>query len=493
MIAPQIGFEMLLPISAWNGRYLQVGCGGYCGQELIPNGQARQALARGYAVAYTNGGHVSGGRGGNGAADAFWGEDPSLRTDFGWRSEHVMSAAAKAIIDSFYGRKPQRSYYQGCSNGGRQALQEAQRFPTDFDGVIAGSPAAIQAPLNGEYEVWNARANRSENGSPILTAAELPFLHRAVMEQCDAVDGLRDGQITDPRACHFQPEVLLCPSGANPEAKPGSCLTRAQLDVVNKLYGGPRDESGRLLYPGYQAFGSELGWLGWVVPFGGGAAPATTITSGIANGYLKFLAFETTPPADFTYLDWRFDAAGFDRLRPMGETYNATNPDLAPFSARGGKLILYAGWADPAIPPFGTVAYYQAVADAAGSFPAAQKFARLFMVPGMYHCSGGIGPDQFDLLTPLENWVERGMAPDMIIASQTAGKAASGGFSDPTAGGNSGKVIRTRPLYPYPQQARYRGHGDINDATNFEPVIVPGLIDGRIDWLGQDLFAAPGK
>ncbi|MBW4610975.1 MAG: tannase/feruloyl esterase family alpha/beta hydrolase [Hassallia sp. WJT32-NPBG1] len=478
-VTPQIQFEVRLPSQNWNRRYLQVGCGGYCGS-LRATPESITALNQNFAVAFDNTGHVGGGIG---AGSALWGLDqPQLRIDFGYRSEHVTALAAKAIATAFYGKSPSYAYFQGCSNGGRQALMSAQRYPNDFNGIIAGAPAAIQAPLNGEYETWNGRANQDSQGNPILPSDKLALIHQAAIADCDGKDGLSDGQITDPRVCTFKPESLRC-SGNRDQA---NCLTTAQIAVVNKLYGGARDRQGRLLYPGSQTIGSELAWAGSSI----GTSGMPPFAAQISNSYLKYLAFPKSPPASFSYKDWQFTAEGFDRLRPLGKVYNATNPNLKAFRDRGRKLILYHGWADPAIPPQGTLAYYQAVQDTMGGLAKVQQFARLFMLPGVYHCQGGTGPSRVDWLTPIVAWVEQGTPPTKIIASQTAADSASGGFSNPTerATSSNATIVRTRPIFPYPMQARYSGKGSIDDATNFVAVMPSRIPNDRINWIGNDLF-----
>lgn len=478
-VTPQIQFEVQLPTQNWNRRYLQVGCGGYCGS-LRTSPESIAALNQNYAVAFDNTGHVGSMLG---AGSALWGGNCSqLRIDFGYRSEHVMSIAAKAITAAYYGEAPRYSYFQGCSNGGRQALQEAQRYPNDFDGIIAGAPAAFQAPLNGEYKTWNALANEDSQGNSILPADRLTLIHQAALENCDSKDGLVDGQITDPRVCTFQPKSLQCSDNRNQ----ANCLTKAQIAVVNKLYSGPVDRQGRRLYLGNQTIGAELGWMGWIV----GKSRMLPMSADISNNYLKYLAFRESPPPSFSYRDWEFTTEGFDRLRPLGEVYNATNPDLTAFRARGGKLILYHGWADPAIPPHGTLSYYQAVQDTMGGLANVQQFARLFMLPGMYHCQGGTGPSQVDWLTPIVAWVEQGTPPTQVIASQMSNNSASGGFADPTQGstGSTATVVRARPIFPYPLQARYSGRGSIDDATNFIGVMPSPTPNDKIDWIGNDLF-----
>ncbi len=482
-ITPQIQFELQLPTHTWNGRYMQVGCGGYCGS-VMASPDSNTALDRNFAVAFDNSGHVGGGMKGG---DAIWALDaPQLRRDFGYRSEHLMAIVARAMIQSFYGKPPTYSYLHGCSNGGRQALMEAQRYPNDFDGIIAGAPAAIQAPLNGEYEVWNGLANVDPQGNQILEVGKLALIHQAVLANCDGKDGLVDGQITDPRICTFAPESLQCRNNVNRS----TCLTMAEIGVVQKLYGGPVDPQGNHLYPGHEAIGSELGWQGWVV----GMPGMPPMAAQIGNGYLKYLAFVKSPSASYSLKEWHFTQEGFDRLREMGNVYNATHADLTAFRDRGGKLILYHGWADPAISPFGTVAYYQAVQDRMGGLSAVQKFARLFMFPGMYHCRGGTGPSDFDMLTPIVAWVEQNTPPDKIIATLRSNDNQSGGFSRPTSGrsNQSERVVRTRPVFPYPMQARYKGQGSIDDAANFIGFTPRDkrLIDGHFSWIGNDLFQA---
>jgi feruloyl esterase len=262
-----------------------------------------------------------------------------------------------------------------------------------------------------------------------------------------------------------------------------ACLTEEQVAAARKLYGGPVSADGEALYPGHQAIGSELGWSGWM----------TGMAYGIGRDYLRYLAFAQSDPT-YDLHDWTFDVASFDSLRPLGEVYNATNSDLSAFASRGGKLILYHGWADPAISPFGTLAYYQAVVDTVGDLGETQEFARLFMVPGMFHCSGGNAPNTFDLLGPIQDWVENGVAPEQIIATEYAGSGQSGGFANPTAGGaNQGDVVRTRPLCPFPLEQTYAGSGNVDDAASFTCALSDDetLTSGAYEWVGSDLFVPP--
>lgn len=459
-VAPQIQFELKLPTKTWQGRYLQNGCGGFCGAvgatgfpacDLQPGGD--------FAVSATDDGHMAAG------FDALWAAtDEQVRVDFGSRAVHVVAVASKAVIQAFYGTPAQRSYFMGCSDGGREGLMEAQRFPADFDGIVAGAPANDWAPLNGEFQVWLARINVDAQGGAILTTAKLPALHAAALASCDGADGLVDGQIDDPRACRFDPASIQCPAGADQP----TCLTPAQVEVARKAYSGPVDGQGRHLYPGGEPVGSELAWAGWFVgPPGIGPL--------IGDNYLRYSAFPIGRPTS-TAQDWQFTVDGFNRLRAEGRVFNAMSADLSAFRRRGGKLILWQGWADQAIPPTGAPVYFDAVQDRMGGLGAVQQFARLFMFPSMYHCAGGFGPTQFDLVNPIVHWVERGEAPGRIVATQ---RAAGGG------------VVRTRPVFSYPERAKYVGSGSIDDAANFVGVMPADPPDDDFPWVGNDLFGAP--
>jgi len=459
-VSAQVQFELKLPTKTWQGRYLQNGCGGFCGaigQTGFPSCDVQPGGD--FAVSATNDGHSGAG------FDALWAAtDEQERVDLGTRAVHVVSVASKAIIRAFYGIAPQRSYFMGCSDGGREALSEAQRFPADFDGIVAGAPANVWGPLNGEFQVWVARINTDAQGDSILTPAKLPALHAAAIASCDGVDGLVDGQIDDPRACRFDPASIRCAAGTDQP----TCLTPAQVDVVRQAYSGPVDARGRHLYPGGEPVGSELAWAGWFVtpPGAPGIGPL------IGDNYLKYSAFPIGQPTS-SVQDWTFDVAGFNRLRQEGRVFNSTNADLGAFRNRGGKLLLWQGWADQAIPPTTVTTYYQAVRDRMGGLTATQRFARLFMFPSVNHCGGGFGPNQFDLVNPIVHWVERGEAPTRILATQT---------------GATGNVVRTRPVFAYPEQARYTGTGSIDDAANFVGVMPARAPDDHFNWVGNDLF-----
>jgi hypothetical protein len=459
VIAPQIQFEVQLPTQTYRQRYLQTGCGGLCGTLAITVQAASGCLpvADGtFAMASNNQGHVGGG-----SADGNFGADPQLRLDFAERADHLTALAAKALVTTFYGQRPRFSYFDGCSQGGHEGLTEAQRFPTDFDGILAGAPASITTELNTFDQPWLARVNFDAAGHPILPASKLAPLHDAVMARCDGRDGLVDGQLDDPRACDFDPASIACPSGDSP-----TCLTQAQVTVVRKIYSGAVTSRGEHLYPGGQPYGSELAWSPWFIA----ASQSSTIAWRIGNGWVKYLAFQKNPPVSFTLNDIRFDRPTFDRARQLAGLYDAIDPDLSAFRRAGGKLIMWHGWADQAIPATGTVAYYQAMRDRMGGLVDTQRFARLFMFPGVLHCGGGVAPNTFDLLTPLMNWVENRAAPSKVVASQ----------SD-----NGGTVIRTRPVFPYPLVARYDGTGSTDDAANFTATAPEHPTNDHFPWLGR--------
>lgn len=457
-IAPQIQFELLLPTATWQGDYLQDGCGGYCGSVHIATVAATGCLpltSGAFAVASDNEGHF----GGAGFSASF-GADPTLRASFGYQSEHQLALAAKAIIAKFYGTAVRHSYYDGCSQGGHEGLTEAQRFPDDFNGIISGSPASVLTELNVFYQGWMSQANTAADGSPILTLADLAPLHQAVVSACDAEDGTVDGLISDPLACHFDPGSIACDSRST-----GFCLTPAQVITVRKLYEGPRDAHGTLLYPGWQLPGSELNWVAWLVPPAPGAA---TIDQGIAQETLRYIV-NTGIDGDASFRDVQFTDASFARLTQADDgTYDAIDPDLSAFRAAGGKLILWAGWADPAISPVGTVAYYQAVQDRMGGAAATSQFTRLFMLPGVSHCGGGQGPSTFDALTAITNWVTKGEAPASLLTSTVD---------------STGKTTATRPVFPYPLMAVDTTGGPVNQAASF--TAQPSTPLAPLHWLGS--------
>ena len=464
LIAPQIQFQLMLPTQSYQGKYLQLGCGGYCGTDTLSTPAASYGcvpVTTGqFAEATDNEGHAGAVFSGAFAADL------NLRVDFGYASEHALAVAAKAIIAAFYGHRPAESYFDGCSQGGHEGLLEAQRYPADFNGIIAGAPASILTPLNIFYQGWNALANTGPGGQPILTAADLAPLHAAVVKACDTLDGTKDGLIADPFACHWKPQSIECAPGQT-STSANFCLTAAQVSTVNKLYDGPTTSSGQLLYPGWELRGSEDNWTPWIVPASG--PESASVDWGIATQTIKYLMNPSAEP-DLTINDIQFTSAYFAKL--MKETagiYDATDPDLVAFRDDGGKLILWQGLADPAISPVGTIAYYQAVQNYMGGPAQTQEFARLFMLPGVAHCGGGDGPDSFNGLGALVNWVEKGQAPTSFVTSKVV----------------NGTVTQTRPVYQYPLIAVDTTGGPITEASSYTPHQPPVYFDANVKWAGS--------
>ena len=432
-----IKFEVWIPSAeGWNGKFEGVGNGGYSG--AIGYTAMATALRRGYATASTDTGH-------SGDDMKFGQGHPERIVDWAWRSLHVMTDAAKIIVRDHTGKLPERSYFNGCSSGGHQALTEVQRFPDDYDGVIAGDPANNRIRQTFAFmHAWVATHNA--DGSPIIPQNKLSMITKAAVEACDAVDGLKDGLIDDPRRCHFDPAKLLCKSGAsgNDDA---ACLTQPQVDAVKKVYDGLKSpKTGEQIFAGWprgsEGFGEPAGqsWRAYVMD------PAEPMRV----GFFRYFLFHD-PNWDWRTIDWDRDLAYAEQKLPFMQ---AVERDLTPFKKRGGKLLMYTGWSDPVVPPQDTAAYYEAVAKAMGGYEKTREFFRFFAAPGMGHCAGGPGPNQFDTLAALEQWVEKGVAPDKLIASHIT----------------NGKVDRTRPLCLYPQVARWKGTGSSDDAVNFSCV-----------------------
>jgi feruloyl esterase len=414
-----IKVEVWLPANGWNGKFQAVGNGGWAGAISYP--AMASAIRAGYASASTDTGHV-GGRG------TFALGHPEKLIDFAWRSEHEMTETAKAVIHAFYGTAPKRSYWNGCSTGGRQGLKEAQKFPDDYDGIIAGAPANRTA-----ISLWIAHAVLKDPAS-YIPPAKYPIIHQAALAACDAVDGLKDGLIDDPTKCRFDPKVLLCNGSDNP-----SCLTAPQVTAAKKIYSpaiNPR--TGQQLFSSLVP-GTELGW--------GVQALGPDPSANIYDQY-RYVVFKDP---DWDWKTFNFDSDVVRGDLPENLIMNATDPNMKPFFSHGGKLLLYHGWSDPNVPALNTIKYYNSVVDNLGGTSNAGNSARLFLEPGMGHCGGGEGPNVFDTIGALERWVEQGQAPETLTASHIT----------------NGNVDRTRPLCPYPQVARYKGTGSIDDASNF--------------------------
>ncbi len=435
----QVNFRLALP-ERWNGKYYFVGVGGLGGSI----GSLGKGLERGYASASTDTGHLS--------DDETWMANRAKEIDYGHRGTHVTAVAGKQLAGAFYGRTVEHAYFDGCSNGGRQALMEVQRYPTDFDGIIGGDPATGTPMQVGRALVYQKMLAKPEN---FLTPEKIELVSKATLAACDKADGLEDGLVTDPRTCSFKPDTLKCagPDGPN-------CLNDGQLAVVTQIYEGAKINGQPYAWGfpfGHE--GSNSGWRAWIsgpedptkqadgtLAYTGRRLPSGY---GLAESNMRFLALETDDPA-FTWRVFKFPQ-DLERMKTMSEILSPLDADLRPYKNRGGKLLMYHGWSDPAISAYGTVGYYDKVSTTVGGQKEMDAFAKLYLVPGMHHCSGGPGPNEFDMLTALENWVEKGQSPAAITATHR----------------ESGVVTRTRPLCPHPQVARYTGTGSIDDAANF--------------------------
>jgi feruloyl esterase len=414
-----IKIEVWLPASGWNGKFQAVGNGGWAGVISYP--AMADAVRSGYASASTDTGHV-GGRG------TFALDHPEKLIDFAWRSEHEMAVTAKDVIRAFYGAAPKLSYWNGCSTGGRQGLKMAQKFPNDYDGIIAGAPANRTA-----ISLWIAHAVLKDPAS-YIPPAKYPVIHTAAVNACDAGDGLKDGLISNPTACSFNPDVLLCKG-----SDAASCLTAPQVAAAKKIYSpaiNPR--TGKEMFASLIP-GTELGW--------GVQAEGPDPSNNIYDQY-RYVVFKDP---NWDWKTFNFDSDVVKGDLPENLIMNATDPDMKAFFGHGGKLLMYHGWSDPNVPAVNTVKYYNSVVENLGGASKASNNVRLFMAPGMGHCGGGEGPNTFDKMAALERWVEQGQAPDVLIATHST----------------NGAVDRSRPLCPYPQVAKYKGSGSIDEAANF--------------------------
>jgi feruloyl esterase len=413
-----IKIEVWLPAANWNGKFQAVGNGGWAGTISYP--AMAKALSQGYATASTDTGHATPG-------GSFAMGHPQKLIDYGYRSVHEMTVQAKAIVAAFYPNGAARSYWNGCSTGGKQALMEAQRYPADYDGIIAGAPANYMSHLQ-VWSLWVPKAVHESEAS-YIPPAKYPLIHKAVLDACDALDGVKDGVIEDPTRCRFDPKALECTGGDT-----SACLTAAQVTAARKLYEpATNPRTGLKIFPGLER-GSEMGW-------GGLAGPQPM---GIPTDTFKYVVHEN-PAWDWNTMDFDTDTAALEKN--FAGVVDATSPDLSAFMNRGGKLLMYHGWNDQLIAPRNSIDYFNNVLYTMGMAKTADAM-RLYMVPGMTHCSGGDGTSNFDMVAEMENWVERGKAPDRIIASRT-------------------NPDRTRPLCPYPQMAVYKGSGRTDEAANF--------------------------
>jgi len=441
-----IGMEIWMPASIWNGRFQGVGNGGFAGainySALAPNVQL------GYATVSTDTGHTGS------PTDASWAlGHPQKIIDFGYRSIHLMTVIGKRIAYAFYGENPQHSYFTGCSTGGRQALMEAQRFASDYDGIVAGDPVAHYTHHHVGANLWVTWQMFYDPASTVFTTQDT-LLGNAVDKACDLLDGVKDGVLNDPRLCHFDPKKLLCKGSE----KPPHCLSEAQVQAVRNIWRGPNDFMHRPnYYPQFERGGEADGWPMSISPEPP-PAPQTDSHEIMGVGFLRNFVFDD-PNWDYRSFNWATDPAYVNNKIVLGDqslaaVMNAINPDLSQFQAQGGKLIQYHGFSDPEVPPLTSIDYFESVVRFDGSLQQTHESYRLFMVPGMNHCEGGPGANVFDMLTPIVNWVEDDIAPNRIIATHYVN-------NDPDQG-----IQFTRPLCSYPKEAVYKG-GDQNDAKNF--------------------------
>lgn len=443
-VDPQVNIWVSMPTSEWNGRFRAEGNGVYAGN--VP-GVANDSIRQGFVGVTTDTGHS-----GSPLSGSFGMAEPGkpntqLQIDFAYRSEHLMAAVGKQVVKAYYGKDPVRSYWYGCSTGGRQGLAMAQRYPEDYDAILAGAPA-IHWDRFQAYQIWPQVVYKAEGVTPLSAAKRTLVTSRAVTA-CDASDGITDGVIDDPRTCTYDPRQDSAVTTATCTSADGTCLSPAEARAVQRIWGGARNTFGDLLWPGIER-GADLGALAGANPF--------PIPIEQARYWVYF-----DPTWDWNTLTVQnYEAFFNDNARMVGPIMATDNPDLSAFKARGGKLIMYHGWSDNLIMPQGTIRYYDAMKQTVAD---ADAFSRLYMVPGMGHCSGGPGVNQFgqgssgtvpmtaqrDVFRALMAWSEEGTAPDAIIASRV----------------EAGVTTRTRPLCPYPQVARYKGAGSTDDATSF--------------------------
>jgi feruloyl esterase len=414
-----IGVEIWLPASGWNGKFLAVGSGGWGGS--INYDDMADALRRGYATSATDDGHTDRGA-------SFIAGHPEKFIDFAYRAEHEMTVEAKKLIKALYGRAARRSYWNGCSGGGREGLLQAYRYPDEFNGIIAGDAANMR---RNAWALWLA-IQTFKDPAAVIPPDKYPMIHQAVLDACDANDGLRDGIIDDPESCHVDFKSLQCTAGDGPD-----CLTPRQVQTAQTITSPAATTAGRVLFPRLEP-GTELRWD----RLAGGPRPADIFVD-----QFRYVVYQD-PNWDWRNFDLERDS---DRANAVDKDIDELDPHLAAFAKHGGKLLIYHGWADQQVAPGSSIEFYESVLKLSANSTQAPNWIRLFMVPGMAHCTGGEGPDTFDKVSLLERWVEKGEAPARVIAAHST----------------AGKVDRTRPLCPYPQIARYNGAGSIDQASNF--------------------------
>ena len=409
-VTPQVRFELHLPTVNWTQRLLFEGCGGFCGAirlGAVRAAEGCQPVTNGEFILVTSDlGHASQGM------DAVWAADKQLRVDFGYRGVHVTTLAAKEIVARFYGRPQAFAYFNGCSDGGREAMVEVERYPADYNGVVSGASVVNETANNTIFHAWALQHVQHPDGSNVFSDAALTMLHNAAVAAC----GEKDGLIGDPEQCHFDPGSTACKGGEAVD----SCLTPEQVRAARDIYIGAQGPDGRAIYFGYP-IGSELGWNRQVAGVAGWRV-------GSFPGYLA-----SDPPSLTAEMsNVAFTPEAVKKLNVFGADLNALNPDIRPFQSAGGKLIMWHGWADPAVPSMSSVTFFRAIRGKAGA--ATDAFVRLYMLPGVGHCGGGQGPDKADLMTAIMAWTEDGIAPGAITVNKKDG---------------TGPVTATRTIQPF--------------------------------------------
>lgn len=483
-IEPSINVVVVLPEQQWTQRFLQVGCGGLCGQvNLSPSDTSGCAPATQgeLVIAATDMGHSGG------MMDASWAEDPQKRIDFAYRANHLTALLSKALIQTYYGQPQKYAYFMGCSDGGREALMEAQRFPDDFDGISAGAPAAFFQFQNSFFHGWNVVANQREDGSAILLQKRLPVLHRAVLAHCPTLSGVNDGLLENPYACTFSPEwVKTCMASQSDKS---DCLTPEEIGVAEKLYRGAYDSAGNQFVVAGLPLGSELRWP---VP---ATADGHSMSEMMALPALQSVLLPGGKQNITMMRDFPLNSQNFAAVAKLAPLYNAANTNLSGYMKRGGKLIMWHGLADDSVSPAFSIAYYRSVEALLGK-KNTEQFVRLFLLPGVAHCGGGEGLDQIDLLSPLMAWTEQQVAPNVLISGRAATDAQENVPMSPMplqSAQSEGKmnaeshfhglqrpsspvaaampVLKaTRPVFPYPYIAQYNGKGSPDDASSYVAV-----------------------
>jgi pimeloyl-ACP methyl ester carboxylesterase len=478
-LAPSNTFEVALPVSSWTQRFAELGCGGLCGNLSDPTKQSSFSFSYtcplvqqgGFVTAATDMGHTG--------QDSTWTTDTQKQADFAYRGQHITTLAAKKLIQTYYGQAQKFSYFVGCSDGGREALMAAQRYPADYNGIVAGAPAAHFQIQNSLFHGWSVESNSTTGtsaGKVVLYADKAQVLHKAVVAACGGQAGVPDGLVADPRTCHFDPASIQCAANASDTT---ACLTAAEVATATKIYNGPTDSAtGERMLAGSPQYGSEANWIGVEVPTTNSTdAPAAvtslfsySIVSGAYN--LIFTGSPAMPNIDtFAYQNASFYPTYLQANHPLND---ATNPDLSAFKQAGGKLILWHGWADQHISPLFTIAYYESMQNTMGEANV-NAFARLYVVPGVGHCGGGEGFPNIDLVSQITGWVEQSAAPNAVMSYQL----------DAT----TSKVTASRPVYPYPAVAKFNGTGDWHDGANYAQGAA--LYTGKTPaWAGSSFYAS---